>query len=185
MAWASPCNEMEKTNELFLWLVAGSQVFFSCSGDLTNNYAYEGHFTSEPTEKVTASLMFDEARQSFSFKPSGDTIGTGFTKNPDDVAHKLKCQQINERWDKLQASLQHLRTPLRGDVWSDDTSLYFNMEDSFWGDLGSREGRWNGTLDRVTGHLEVNLSTSTTKPSAWGKADWSLTCKKVDKLVGQ
>ena len=164
------------------------QLFFNCSGESTSLAEYDGRSLSNPQfEKSTASLMLNEVKQALSFKPSGDIIDTNFVKDPDDVAHRLTCWEINERSVKQEIRLRlsyHNRQC--GDVWSDETSLHFNMVDSHhydMNDYANREERWNGTLDRVTGHLQVNLWVETSKPKAWSKTDWSLTCKKVDKLV--
>jgi hypothetical protein len=75
-----------------------------------------------------------------------------------------------------------------GDVWSDNSSLYFNFKDSFDIDYGKKvhDDTWNGALDRITGRLEVRsfVYTDENKQNkSWAKSDWALVCKKVDKLV--
>jgi hypothetical protein len=126
--------------------------------------------------------MLDEAKQAFAFKPGGDMAPAVFARAPDDVAHKRTCAEINRRLDENFKGTVHNC----GDVWSDDTSLYFNLKYSL--EYGKRlyVDAWKVRLDRVTGRLEVNSyvhNNENNKNMAWGKADWALVCKKVDKLV--
>ena len=134
--------------------------------------------------------MLDETKQAFAFKPSGEfaLVPAIFAKNPDDVAHKRMCPEINMRYDKelAKAPLYIICVHNCGDVWSDDSSLYFNLNFSHDDSDGGRVfADWNGVLDRATGHLKVK---SLTRSNLIGgpqstEDNWSSVCKKVDKLV--
>lgn len=171
-----------------------SQLFLSCTGDLTHSFR-NGDYGQEPeTTKATASLMLDEAKQALAFKPSGDTIPAIFAKTPDDAARKLSCAEINWRSDEtsLKAGTGIRATHNCGEVWSNDTSLYFTLDYRSGSSIPVPVENveivetFNGRLDRITGRLEVSLSVShedENGKTSWGQSDWALVCKKVDKLV--
>jgi hypothetical protein len=125
--------------------------------------------------------MLDEAKQAFAFTPSGKMAGVNSAKSADDVAHKRTCAEIKQ---------QHGGPgyyQLCGDVWSDNTSLYFNHEERTPRSLTTQLWyTWKGRLDRITGRLEVSSWASVKRENGKddsGTADWALVCKKVDKLV--
>jgi hypothetical protein len=159
------------------WLFAGSQLFFSCTGDIDNTYNYENGPTQHPApEKLTASLMIKQSDpQAVVFKPSGDRVSWTFDKDPTVYMNDRtrKCADVGYQYHECL------------DVHSDDTTFYFGVDTHDYVGKTRDTAHLEGTLDRVTGQLALNIQTSHSNDGkdSWSHVTYTMACKKVDKLL--